>query len=177
MIETIQEYQERITGYVVGQDVLALQRAMPDTLENIVHRVEPAQLSVRPSPTKWSVQEIVAHLADDELVGAYRIRLILSSPGTAIQSFDQDLWASIGSYNALPIGQSLELFRLLRKANLSLFKALTPDQWQLYGVHAERGRESIQDIATYYAGHDMNHLHQIESILSLQPKGRFTLGV
>jgi hypothetical protein len=107
----------------------------------------------------------VAHLADDELVGAYRIRLILSVLDIAIQAFDQDAWAVIGRYAQIEPQVSLALFRSLRVANLTLWCALTPEEWDRAGIHAERGRESVRDIATYYAGHDLNHFAQIEAIL------------
>ena len=119
----------------------------------------------RPAPGKWSVGEIVAHLADDELVGAYRIRKILEEPGTAIQSFDQDKWAATGKYAHCDPKQSLELFRTLRQANLALLKSLDKRQWNHHGVHAERGIESIAVITKHFACHDLNHLKQIETIL------------
>jgi hypothetical protein len=70
----------------------------------------------------------VAHLADDDLVGAYRIRLILSEPEIAIQAFDQDTWAMIGRYAQIEPQVSLALFRALRAANLALWHALTPEE-------------------------------------------------
>ncbi|GLU56248.1 DinB family protein [Dyadobacter frigoris] len=166
MTESFQDYKIRILGYIEGQNILDLQTAMPDKLESYVKRIPADILSVRPSLNKWSVREIVAHLADDELVGAYRIRLILSDPGTVIQAFDQDKWAQHGKYKSMQMESSLRLFRELRQWNLSLFECLNSEQWQYYGIHAERGKESIQDIATYYAGHDINHFKQIEGIYS-----------
>jgi hypothetical protein len=125
----------------------------------------------RPAPDEWSIQELAAHLADDELVGAYRIRIILSSPGTAIQAFDQDIWARTGRYARIEIGASTEMFRVPRHANLALLRSLSPAEWNLSGMHAERGAESIRDIAMYYAGHDINHFKQIEAIRRKQHKG------
>ena len=92
------------------------------------------------------------------------MRMILSSPGTAIQAFDQDIWARTGRYASTDTRASVEMFRILRQANLVLLRSLTPAEWNLYGIHAERGPESIRDIAMYYAGHDLNHFAQIEAI-------------
>jgi hypothetical protein len=166
MTETQEQYKARILGYLAGRAPIALLATAPDTLEALVDGVPELLLDRRPAPTKWSIREIVAHLADDELVGAYRIRLILSAPGTPVQAFDQDAWAETGRYSATDIAQSLTLFRLLRAANVSLLRVLRPDEWERFGVHAERGRESVQDIAAYYAGHDLNHFAQIERILA-----------
>ena len=149
----------------MGADPLALQAKAPDVLAALVQGLSTEQLEHRPAPGKWSIREIVAHLADDELVGAYRIRLILSAPGTAIQAFDQDVWASTGRYGVSDIADSLSLYRTLRFANLKLMQSLTTEEWDMFGVHAERGVESLRDIAMYFAGHDINHFRQIESIL------------
>jgi DinB superfamily len=162
--ETVDEYKERILSYQAGADPLFLQAKAPDVLAGLVAGLSPEQLGQGPAPGKWSIREIVAHLADDELVGAYRIRLILSAPGTAIQAFDQDVWARTGRYSTRDITDSLALFRSLRFANLKLLQSLTTEEWDMFGVHAERGIESLRDIARYFAGHDINHFRQIELI-------------
>jgi len=162
--ETVDEYKARILGYQAGADPLALQAKAPDVLAALVAGLSTDDIEQRPAPGKWSIREIVAHLADDELVGAYRIRLILSAPGTAIQAFDQDMWARTGRYSTCDIAESLTLYRTLRFANLKLLRSLTTGEWDLFGVHAERGVESLRDIAMYFAGHDINHFRQIESI-------------
>ena len=162
--ETIDEYKDRILGYQAGADPLVLQAEAADVLAALVSDLTDEDLAQQPAPGKWSIREIVAHLADDELVGAYRIRLILSAPGTAIQAFDQDVWARTGRYGTCDIADSLALFRMLRSANLKLLKSLNADEWDRFGVHAERGVESLRDIAMYFAGHDINHFRQIESI-------------
>ena len=162
--ETASEYKERILRYQAGADPLVLQAKAPDVLALLVEGLSAEHLGQRPAPGKWSIREIVAHLADDELVGAYRIRLILSAPGTAIQAFDQDVWARTGRYGTRDIADSLTLYRTLRFANLKLLQSLTAQEWDMFGVHAERGIESLRDIAMYFAGHDINHFQQIELI-------------
>jgi DinB family protein len=157
-------YKAKILAYQEGADFLALQAAAPEKLAALVGELSAEVLARRPSPDKWSIQELAAHLADDELVGGYRIRMILSSPGTAIQAFDQDVWARTGRYSRTVAQASVQMFRVLRQANLSLLHALTPAEWNYCGIHAERGAESIRDIAMYYAGHDLNHFKQIEEI-------------
>lgn len=166
MSETQAQYKARILRYLGSRDPLQLLAAAPETLSALVARVRPAAMDRHPGPGKWSIREIVAHLADDELVGAYRVRLILSAPGTEIQAFDQDTWAITGRYATSDPAIALTLFRVLRQANLALWRSLTAAEWDLVGVHAERGPESIRDIAAYYAGHDLNHIAQIEAILA-----------
>jgi DinB family protein len=168
--ETASKYQARIFSYVTGEDPLLLQAKAPDILTSLVEGLSSEDLGRRPAPLKWSIREIVAHLADDELVGAYRIRLILSSPGTAIQAFDQDVWARTGRYSIADVKESLVLYRVLRHQNLKLLHSLSSEEWDMFGVHAERGVESLRDIAMYFAGHDINHFRQIESILNVLNK-------
>ena len=163
MAETQEQYKSRVLSYLAGRDPLPLLAAAPNALASLVAGLREHTLSHRPAPTKWSVREVVAHLADDELVGAYRIRLILSAPGTEIQAFDQDAWAETGRYGTTVVSDSLTLFRALREANVSLLRAIRDDEWNRSGIHAERGRESIRDIAAYYAGHDLLHFAQLQS--------------
>jgi hypothetical protein len=169
--EAADAYKARILGYQAGADFLALQTEAPEKLASLIDGLSAEALARRPAPDKWSIQELAAHLAEDELVGAYRIRMILSSPGTAIQAFDQDVWARTGRYASTDTQASVEMFRILRQANLALLRSLSPEEWNLYGIHAERGPESIRDIAMYYAGHDLNHFQQIETIRQQQLKG------
>ena len=157
-------YKAHILRFQAGLDFLALQTAAPEKLASLIAGLSAQELVRRPAPDKWSIQELAAHVADDEIVGAYRIRMILSSPGTPIQAFDQDIWARTGRYSSTDTNAAVEMFRILRQATLALLRALTPEEWNLYGIHAERGAESIRDIAMYYAGHDLNHFQQIEAI-------------
>ena len=162
--ETAASYKARILSYQEGADFLALQAAAPERLAALVEGLTTAQLARRPAPDKWSIQELVAHLAEDELVGAYRLRMVLSSPGTALQAFDQDVWARTGRYSERDVRSSLELFRVLREANLELLRSLSAEEWDMHGLHAERGVESVRDMAMHFAGHDINHFKQIEAI-------------
>jgi hypothetical protein len=165
MKETVQEYIERIQGKVAGKDPIRVQASTAKALASLLKHGTPARLRKRPAPDKWSVTEIVAHLADVEIVTGWRLRAILGAPGTPIQAFDQDAWAAAGQYAKRAARQSLEQFRVLREANLALLKSLTPDQRKFFGMHAERGQESIERLTSMMAGHDINHLEQIQSIL------------
>jgi hypothetical protein len=108
--ETISEYKARIISCWAGVDALALQAKAADTLAALVEGLSSDDLGRRPTPQKWNIREIVAHLADDELGGAYRIRLILSAPGTEIQFFDQDVWAR--RYGTADVKDSIALYRI-----------------------------------------------------------------
>ena len=165
MNETPQQYTQRILGHVKGKDAMKVQATTPKKLATLIRNVSPSKLRKRPAPNKWSVTEILAHLGDAEIVTAWRIRSILGAPGTPIQAYDQDAWVAAGRYSERNPRQCLEVFRAVRDANLMVLKSLKPEQWKHYGVHSERGQESIQHIVRMFAGHDINHIRQIESIL------------
>jgi hypothetical protein len=163
--ETPQQYTQRILSQAQGQDAIKVQSGTNKKLDRLVKGIPTAKLRKRPAPDKWSVAEILAHLADAELVIGWRMRSILGAPGTPIQAFDQNSWVASGHYEKRDPHKSLELHRVVREANLALLKSLTPEQWKHYGQHAERGQESIEHVVRMMAGHDLNHLQQIERML------------
>jgi hypothetical protein len=167
--ETAQQYIARITGNVGDKDPWSLLAEAPQRLRELVERASPGALSWKRSPEAWSINEIAAHLADSEIVGAWRIRSVLAQDNVALQPYDQNIWASAFRYADTPAADSLALFATLRQATLRLLKTVDPARHQHAGQHAERGRESIPHIVRLYAGHDLNHLAQIERILAEAP--------
>jgi hypothetical protein len=166
MKETPQQYTQRIIANTEGKQPLTVQAATAKKLERLIKGVPTAKLRKRPAPDKWSVSEILAHFADVEVAVGFRMRSILGAPGTSVAAFDQDSWVISGHYEKRDPRKSIEHFRVAREANLSLLKSLKPEQWKHYGMHAERGQETIEHVVRMLAGHDLNHLNQIERILS-----------
>jgi uncharacterized damage-inducible protein DinB len=159
------DYLTRIRDYVQGKDPLELQRQTPAVLAETVAKASDEQLTTRPSKDKSSVGEILAHLAEDEIATAWRYRQMVEHTGLQLAGFDQELWARIGDYASRAPHESLALFRLLRNANLQFLEHITPEQWECYGIHAERGRITVKDLVVHMAGHDANHVEQIRRIL------------
>ena len=170
MNETPQQYTQRILGYVEGKEPLAVQAATAEKLERLIEGVPTSELRNRPAADKWSVSEIVAHLDDAKIVTGFRIRMILGTPGAAIAAYDADSWVTSGHYEKRDPRKSVEQFRVFREANLALLESLTPEQWKHYGMHSERGQETMELIVRMAAGHDINHLQQIERILPAKRK-------
>jgi hypothetical protein len=167
MSETPQQYTQRILSYSEGGDPLELLESAPQKLAALLGGKSKQQLSRRAAPDKWAVAEIAAHLSDTEIAVAWRIRQILGTNAIHIQAFDQNAWASTFDYAHRDVSSSIELFRVLRAANVALLKSVPRKLWDHYGVHQERGNESIAHIMRLMAGHDLNHLRQIEA--SLEP--------
>jgi hypothetical protein len=166
MKETPQQYTQRIIANTKGKQPRTVQAATAKKLERLIKGVPTAKLRKRPAPDKWSVSEILAHFADVEVVVGFRMRSILGAPGTPVAAFDQDSWVITGHYEKRDPRKSIEHFRVAREANLSLLKSLKPEQWKHYGMHAERGQETIEHVVRMLAGHDLNHIHQIERLLA-----------
>jgi DinB superfamily len=161
-----EDYQSRLLAYTEGKDPLAMQSETPRLLAELISGVDDAKLSARPAPEKWSVIEIIAHLAEDELTATWRYRQMIENPGVALAGFDQDLWAHLGNYRSWTPAEAVGMFGLLREANLRMLRLLTPQQWGFHGIHAERGLLTVRDLARHMAGHDCNHIDQLRRILA-----------
>jgi uncharacterized damage-inducible protein DinB len=164
--ETAEQYKSRLTGYIEGRDPIQMQQEAPLTIAHLIEAAPASALTIRPAPGKWSVAEILMHLAEDELVSSWRYRQMLEHDTPELEGFDQDLWAKWGDYASWDPAEALTLFRLLRTANLKLFARLTPEQWERRGVHRERGELTVRDLCRHMAAHDVNHLEQIRRILT-----------
>ena len=159
------EYLSRIREYSEGKNPLELQKQGPAMLSELIASASSSQLTTRPQPNKWSVGEILAHLAEDEIATAWRYRQMVEHSGIDLAGFDQDMWARLGNYRDRAPSESLTLFRLLRQSNLAFLERLAPEQWECFGIHAERGRITVRDLAAHMAGHDANHIEQVRRIL------------
>jgi uncharacterized damage-inducible protein DinB len=164
MQETPQQYIQRMLGLVEGKDPLQVQKTTAESLARLIQGLDKQRLTRRPAPGTWSMAEILAHLADAEVVAAWRLRLVLGQNGATIQSFDQNVWAETFNYEHRDSRVSLETFRMLRMSNLLLLESIPEKLWENYGTHQERGKETVAHIVSMYAGHDLNHLRQVEAI-------------
>ena len=153
---------------VEGREPLDVLRTTPDLLRQMIAGVHAARLTRPEAPGKWSVQQVLAHLADSELIVGWRIRLIMASDAPPITGVDQDQWASSLRYENIAPELALDTFAALRRWNLQVIEPATEQELQRYGVHSERGRESLAHIIRLYAGHDILHQRQISRILGSQ---------
>lgn len=119
-----------------------------------------AELDARPAPGKWSAREIVHHLADSEMTGAVRLRLLVAGPNPAILGYDQDRFAATLHYDR-PIAASLDAFRAARASTAELLDRLNDDEWRREGTHSEHGRFTLERWLEIYAAHADKHAAQI----------------
>jgi len=149
----------------IGEDdpYLAMFEA-PQKLRKLLKGLTEKQLSRRPAPGKWSIKEIVAHLADGEVVLGSRYRFIAAHEKPAIQGYDQDLFVEMLGVENATTEDLLDDFEMARMVNIGLLTRLPDEAFARVGVHSERGEETIDTIVTLYAGHDRVHLAQVETI-------------
>jgi hypothetical protein len=154
-------YRERLLGLLGDRDTL-------ETLEANAERVEAAarklgdRLSRRYGPGKWTGRQVLAHLADAEMATGFRVRQILAEDNHRIQGWDEGRWAQ--RYEDVDPEAALRSYRALRRWNLALFRGLSKADLDRQGVHPERGPETLASIIRLLAGHDLNHLGQLERL-------------
>ncbi len=131
-------------------------------LEHLSRTLGPEGLTQTTAPGKWSAREILCHLADCEIVFAFRLRQALAEDHHVIQPFDQDKWAS--TYAAYDARAALVVFSSVRQWNLALLQTVPAAALTKPVTHPERGEMPFQAIVETMAGHDLNHLKQLEAI-------------
>ncbi|NUO78987.1 DinB family protein [candidate division KSB1 bacterium] len=162
--EAAAQYVQALLELLGNRDPLKVQEELYDAIVSEVTGLEEAALRHPEKPGKWSIMQVVQHLADSELVAGYRMRMILAHPNPPIQGYDQDAWANELRYNDVSLRDALEQLRVLRSLNLKLVRSLSKEQLAREGLHSERGPESVWKIVQMMAGHDLLHRNQIQRI-------------
>jgi len=152
--------------FLERRDPLTVTAATPAKIVALIRRLTPRQLSKRPAPGKWSIQEIITHLADTEMVMCCRARWIAFEKHPTLVPFDQEKWAVGRTREKEPLAESFERFRLLRRSQVRLFRQASRKDFRRTGLHPERGVVTLRVQLETLAGHDLNHLAQIQRLAS-----------
>jgi uncharacterized damage-inducible protein DinB len=150
--------------YLEERDPLAVIAATAKELKRYSEKLGPKGMEKSPAPGKWSARAILCHLADCEIVFAYRLRQADAEDHHVIQPFDQDKWAR--SYAGYEAAAALNVFASVREWNVAFIKGATAEMLAKKVTHPERGTMSFQTIVETMAGHDLNHLGQMEGIVA-----------
>ncbi|MDH3252579.1 MAG: DinB family protein, partial [Ignavibacteria bacterium] len=166
-VEGIEDpYVSRILSYIIGKNPLKILSKTPGRLRKITRGLGKKALRRIPEEGKWSILEIINHMNDSEVVFAFRLRMALAQSGNPLQAIDEKRWSDCLHYQDASVKAKIETFRALREDNVTLLRALSGEEIQRFGMHEERGKETVERMAHLYAGHDVNHLQQIDSNLS-----------
>jgi hypothetical protein len=149
-------------SFLDGRPAEEIIAATPGEIGKLIDAIGPAREFEAPAPGKWSAGEIVAHLADCELVFGFRLRQTLAEDNPTIQPFDQAKWAK--TYSGITPADALHAFKAFRDWNLLLLEDLSPSARSRNVTHPERGAMTFQTIVETMAGHDLNHLGQLRKI-------------
>jgi hypothetical protein len=148
--------------FLDGRPLDQILASTPSVLENLVETIGPARIGVSPASGKWTPAEILCHLADCEIAFAFRLRQTLALDNHTIQPFDQDRWAT--HYPRVTAQQALAAFAALREWNLILIRNAPPSAAGKHVTHPERGAMTFQTIVETMAGHDLNHIQQLQNL-------------
>lgn len=157
-------YTSAVLGLVGDGVPMEILQRTEARLRESTRGLSKSQLGQRELPGKWSINHVLRHLADSEIVWGWRMRMALSHDRPPITGYDQDAWADKLGYGDADADESIGEFGVLRAGNVRLLKSATPADMKRVGVHAERGEESVAHMMKLYAGHDILHLNQIERI-------------
>ena len=158
-------YIHSVLKLVGDQDPVEILQDLPTQLDRLANEFSIPFWSQPETQGGWSASVVVQHLADSEVVWAWRLRQIVASDRPAIVGYDQDRWAEDLNYSRVPLDLSLAQIRVLRESNLWLLENLSIEQRQRVGVHSERGEETVESMVRLYAGHDLVHRNQIRRVL------------
>jgi len=158
------QYTAAILGLVGDRDPMSVFTTTEANLRRAVAGLTSQQLARPEADGKWSIAQVVQHVADSDLVWGWRLRLVLAQDRPTITGYDQDRWAERLRYDLANVDEAIDQFRVLRTGNLRLIARATPAEREHVGVHSERGEESVAHMVKMYAGHDLLHLNQIERI-------------
>jgi hypothetical protein len=155
-------YRTRILGLLGERNPIESLESSAARVEAVVRRLGEPGLSRSWGPGKWTGKQIVAHLADAEVGVGFRVRQVLAEDAHTIQPFDEGAWAR--RYTDVDVEAALGSFVALRRWNVALFRGLGPRELAREAVHPERGPETLDTIVRLLAGHDLNHLAQLEKL-------------
>ena len=163
-VSPFQAYVAALLDALGSRDPFEVLAETPDALRGAVAGLTPAQERAPEAPGKWSVRQTLQHLADSELVGAFRFRMILAHDAPELPGYDQDAWAHRLHYDEVDGATSLADFTAFRAANLRLLRRAAPADLKRVMHHSERGDEALGKMIAMYAGHDLVHLNQLHRI-------------
>lgn len=162
--EGTKSYVDAMLELVGDRDPLDLLPDLPKRVEELTRDVAGATLRKPEREGKWSMLHVVQHLADAELVYAFRYRMMLAHDTPQLGGYDQDAFAARLRYDEVNLDDALELLCVTRRENLRVLRSLTAEERRRNAMHSERGLEDIDRLMQLHAAHDIVHTRQLARI-------------
>jgi hypothetical protein len=140
-------------------------KATPASLRGAVRALKGAQIATALADGEWSTLDVVRHIRASDAILAPRIMQALVRDRPLFPSFDHQGWAELIAAADVPVDAQLAAFAIQRAELTALLRTLTVEQWQRMSVHEKRGEQSIAEICEHIAGHEAEHVAQIEAMV------------
>jgi uncharacterized damage-inducible protein DinB len=157
-------YTRAILAALGDRDPLVSMSEQVPALTALVEGLSDEELHRPEAPGKWSIAQVLQHLADVELVFGFRLRMAVGNDRPTLPGFDQDLWAQRLRYERADVGAALADLAAIRAANQRVIRNLSEEELARVAIHAERGEESARHMINMLAGHDIVHRNQVARI-------------
>src|SRR6476660_4792668 len=144
------------------REPVATIRQTVDRVRALTGRWTPEQFERSYAPGKWNARQILAHLAHGEMALGNRARMALTTPDYLAQAFDQDKW--IAHETAISGRDAADAFLAMAQMNMVLFASLSTRDREVAMQHPESGKVTVDWVIHTVAGHQLNHLAQLEQI-------------
>lgn len=159
-------YVQETIALLGTQDPVAVLAETPDWILGRVRDLDDEMLRRPEGPGRWSLAQVLAHLADTEIAFGWRMRITLTQDRAPLHGFDENAWVTRFAYADADAMDAFRTFAALRHWNLRVWRSTTPDDIGRLAVHSERGPESLGTIRGMIAGHDLRHRRQVDRILA-----------
>ncbi|WP_165245033.1 DinB family protein [Paludisphaera soli] len=130
----------------------------PAILEYAVYGLSDQLVLARPGPGAWSIAELVAHLADSDVVASDRMKRVIAEPEPTLLAYDESAWNDRLDMQQAPIEQAVALFAANRRWTERILRHATEADFARYGMHTEKGKVTLADLVVTYVNHLDYHL-------------------
>lgn len=145
-------YEKMIADYFEGPSQLRL--AVADLTDQ--------QLDACPVPGKWSIRQVVCHIADFEPIYADRMKRVIVESQPNLPGGDPNLFAAGLFYEKRAVRQELDVIAAVRRQMVTILQSLQPEDFQRTGVHSRDGALSLETLLKRITNHVPHHLQFIE---------------
>src|SRR5665213_1647249 len=149
-------YAARYVGLVGNEPILEILEQLQQSTNNLIAGLSDDKANYAYAEGKWTIKQVVGHMADTERVFAYRA-FVFSREAIELPGFDQEIYMEKATFNTRPLEDIANELKTVRESSLYLFRSLTEEQSTQKGI-ASGNPVSVRALAYMIAGHEMHHI-------------------